>query len=181
MPTHWRIGSLSVERILTIDSVPKRMTFAIDRKGKIVILKLLEHSKSINFAFAAFAAFSVLLITCYGSDVNATEVRSDTTVLSDDIVYNVNADGTSTTDRTESVRIDSDKGVKEQGQVSLRYSTSLQDLDIVGAYTTTREGRRIDVTPDQIRSQQSPESAGAPTFDDDRVKTILFPGVEVGA
>ena len=154
------------------------MTFTRDRAGAIVSHESSGSSKLVRLALSGLA---VLVVTCHCCNVDAAEFRSDTTVLSDDIVYDVNSDGTSTTDRTESVRIDTDKGVKEQGQVSLRYSNTLQDLDIVKAYTTTREGKRIDVTSDAIRSQQSPESAGAPIFDDDRVKTIVFPGVEAGA
>lgn len=154
------------------------MTYAIGRAGKIVIYKLPNYSKFINSTFAGFA---VLTATCYCCNVDAAEFQSDTTVLRDDIVYNVNADGTATTNQTESVRIDTHNGVKEHGQVSFRYSTSLEELDILGAYTTTPDGKRIDVTPDEIRSQQSPESAEAPIFDDGRVKTIVFPGVEVGA
>jgi Domain of Unknown Function with PDB structure (DUF3857) len=140
--------------------------------------KLLASCKHVRFASAGAV---VLITSCYCCNVLAEEFKPDATVLNDDIVLNVNADGSSTTDRTESIRIDTEKGIREQGQIALRYSTLLQDLDVVTAYTTTRDGQRIDVTPDEIRTQQSAESAGAPMFDDSRVKTIIFPGLEVGA
>ena len=103
------------------------------------------------------------------------------TRLSDDIVYDVKADGTYTKDKTESTRLNTDQAVKLLSQVPLRYSKSLQDEEVEEAYTVTKDGKRIDVTPDKILEQQSRESAGAPMFDDGRVKTVVFPGTEPGA
>ncbi|KGE06918.1 transglutaminase [Burkholderia gladioli] len=113
--------------------------------------------------------------------VHAAEYRANSTILSNDIVYDVHADGSYTKDVTELDRIDTEQGVREGGESSLGYSTSLQALEIVEAYTLTRDGRRIDVTPDQIREQQSPASARAPMFVDQRLKVVVFPAVEVGA
>jgi hypothetical protein len=89
------------------------MAFTMDRAGAIASH---ESSGSSTLACLALTGLTVLVVTCHCRNVEAAEFRSDTTVLSDDIVYDVNADGTSTTDRTESVRIDTDKGVKEQGR-----------------------------------------------------------------
>jgi transglutaminase-like putative cysteine protease len=111
----------------------------------------------------------------------AAAFQPNFTVVSDEIVYNVNADGTYTKDESERFRINTDQGVKQAGQIPLYYSTSLQDLSVVEAYTTTKDGKRIDVPSDAIREQQSRESADAPMFDDGKVKTVVFPGVEVGA
>ena len=109
------------------------------------------------------------------------DFKPNITILVDDTVYNVNADGTYTKDITESFRINTDQGVQQRGQVSLRYSTSLEELNIEQAYTTTQDGRRIDVTPDKILEQQSAEGAQAPMFDDNKVKVVVFPSVTIGA
>jgi transglutaminase-like putative cysteine protease len=103
------------------------------------------------------------------------------TILRDDITYDVEADGTFTNDESESVRINTDQGVKTRSQLPISFSTSLQSLDILEAYTITKEGKKIDVPADKILVQQSPQSQGAPTFDDAKVKVIVFPAVEVGA
>jgi transglutaminase-like putative cysteine protease len=84
-------------------------------------------------------------------------------------------------DEFEVLQINTDRGVKQRAQARFTFSTTLQALDIVEAYTTTKDGKRIDVPADKILEQQSPVSAGAPTFDDAKVKTIVFPAVEVGA
>ncbi|RKP51065.1 DUF3857 domain-containing protein [Trinickia fusca] len=105
----------------------------------------------------------------------------DATMLSDDIAYDVHADGTHIMEETERVRIDSDRGIKRYAQMSLHCSTSLEALDVLEAYTTTKDGKRLDVAPDKIIVQQSPQSAGAPTFDDGKVKTVVFSDVTVGS
>jgi transglutaminase-like putative cysteine protease len=123
----------------------------------------------------------VFAVAGYAVNAPAADFQPSTTVLSDDNVYNVKADGSFTQDQTRSIRIETGEGVKDFGQIPYRYSNALESFDVVEAYTTTRDGKRIDVSPDAILTQQSPESAYAPTFDDGRVKTIVFPGVQVGA
>ncbi|WP_244111288.1 DUF3857 domain-containing protein [Burkholderia gladioli] len=132
-----------------------------------------------RYEIAMPLASLILSTSCLA--VHAAEYRANSTILSNDIVYDVHADGSYTKDVTELDRIDTEQGVREGGESSLGYSTSLQALEIVEAYTLTRDGRRIDVTPDQIREQQSPASARAPMFVDQRLKVVVFPAVEVGA
>ena len=103
-----------------------------------------------------------------------TQLQSDTT-------YDLRADGTYTFEQFTRVRVEDPQAIRIVGQMPLQYSESLQSLEILEAYTTTRDGKRIDVTPDKIRDQQSPESSRAPMFSDRKVKTMIFPQVEVGA
>lgn len=110
-----------------------------------------------------------------------TNFQPNVTVLQDNVVYNVNADGTYVKDEIEAFRINTEQAVSKASQVPLRFSPDLQDWDVVEAYTTTKDGKRIDVAPDKIVVQQSPESANAPMFDDNKVKNVVFPDVEVGS
>jgi hypothetical protein len=66
--------------------------------------------------------------------------------------YTVNADATHVEEQFSRVRVDEPSAVRAMGQSSLRYSTSLQTLEVLEAYTTTKDGQRIDVTPDKIWS-----------------------------
>lgn len=111
----------------------------------------------------------------------ASKYESPRTVLRDDIRYDVRADGTYVVEEIESLRINNEIGVKSFAQISLPFSASLQELEILEAYTTTKDGKRIDVAADKIFTQQSPLSAQAPMFDDVKIKNIVFPAVEVGA
>ncbi|RDU97732.1 DUF3857 domain-containing protein [Trinickia dinghuensis] len=112
---------------------------------------------------------------------HASAFQPDLTVLSDDIAYDVHADGTFTDVETESIRIDTKGGALQAAQIPLLYSKTLQDLTVEEAYTTTPDGKRIDVTPDRIFEQQSSENADASSFDDGRLTTVMFPALEVGA
>jgi len=95
--------------------------------------------------------------------------------------YTVNADATFVEENFARVRIDEQAGVRATGQMPIPYSVSLQKLEVLEAYTTTKDGQRIDVTPDKIIEQQLPQSTGAPMFSDRKVKQVIFPQVEVGS
>ena len=103
------------------------------------------------------------------------------TVLSEDEVFDVNADATYVVDTQTSRRIDEQQAVAQAGQVAIPFSESMQKLEVIEAYTTTPAGMRIDVPADKIIVQQLPASAGAPSFSDYKVKSVIFPQVEVGA
>lgn len=126
----------------------------------------------------------ILIIGLYLSmtaAAHAADFTPSITNLSDDIVDEVNFDGSFTQDETSRIRINTVVGIEKYSQKSLRYSTSLEAVDVVEAYTTTKDGRRHDVGPHMILEQQSAESAAAPMFGDGKVKVIVFPNVEVGA
>jgi hypothetical protein len=118
---------------------------------------------SSNICRWAISIPAMLVVATHSAAAIAGDFRPNTTVLNDDNVYNVKADGTYTLDEVVSYRIETDQGVQQRSQIPLYYSPSLERLDILDAYTTTRNGKRIDVTPDKILLQQSAESAGAPT------------------
>lgn len=104
-----------------------------------------------------------------------------TTALKSEVIYELHPDGTSTVERISVTRLNEQVAVTAAGQAGLQYSESLQELQIIEAYTTTRDGQRIDVPADRIITQQSPLSTSAPTFSDHKLKVVVFPQLEVGA
>lgn len=74
-----------------------------------------------------------MLVPCL--TVLASQFQLSETRLSDDIVYDVNADGTYTLDETIQYRVNRDQGAKESSQLPLGYSVSLQRLDVLEAHT----------------------------------------------
>lgn len=54
-------------------------------------------------------------------------------------------------------------------------------MDIVATYSVDANGVRHDVSPDQIRDIQEPRSAGAPTFQDAKLRAVIFPAVGIGS
>lgn len=101
--------------------------------------------------------------------------------LNEDISYTVHTDGTFLQETYMQLRIETDQGAKESGQISLRYSESLETLTVDCAYTTTPDGERLEVGADRILDQQTAESTHAPMFDDNKVKVVVFPSVGIGA
>lgn len=106
---------------------------------------------------------------------------ADVTYNEYNVAYEVQADGRFTREKKQIIRINTAQGVQRHGQVPLPYSASLQKLDIVEAYVVSPDGQRTDVPADRIIEQQSPQSAQAPLFDDGKVRTVIFPALQVGS
>ena len=129
---------------------------------------------------ASFALFLTLFAIDGIAQAPAKPYELPYSILQDDEVYDVRADGTYVRESFNSKRVNNQQGVQAAGQVKLSYSTTLQDLEVLEAYTVGKDGKRSDVAADKIFVQQSPQSAGAPMFDDAKVKNIVFPAVEPG-
>ncbi len=114
------------------------------------------------------------LLPCAALAASMTQLESVTD-------YTVRADATYVEDNFVRVRVDEQTGIRGAGQIPLVYSTSLHTLEVLEAYTTTKDGKKIEVTPDKIMEQQLPQSSGAPMFSDHKVKMVIFPQVEVGS
>ena len=63
------------------------------------------------------------------------------------------------------------------GQQSIPFSESMEDLEVVEAYTAKANGERIPIGPNAVYTQQSQGSAQFPLFDDQRQRVIVFPSV----
>ncbi|HEV7608091.1 MAG TPA: DUF3857 domain-containing protein [Steroidobacteraceae bacterium] len=110
-----------------------------------------------------------------------TTLAAPVTQLESNTAYTLNSDATYVEENVVRLRIDEQAAVRAAGQVPLPYSSSLQTLEMLEAYTTTKDGQRLEVTPDKIIEQQLPQSSGAPMFSDYKVKIVIFPQVEVGS
>lgn len=133
-------------------------------------------------SYQRIALAATLWCACQASSfAQPAPFTPNATILKDQITYVVQADGRYTKEEVEEIQINTDQGVKQRGQLRMSFSNTLQALEVLQAYTITKDGKRIDVPPSEIREQQSPASAGAPMFDDHKVKVVVFPAVEIGA
>ena len=128
--------------------------------------------------YSLIGAVSFVTLACTTVLAQAT---SPITVLNSSTDYVVQADGRYSVEERGALRIETPQGVQMFGQMPISYSSTLQRLDVLEAYVISSDGKRTDVPPDRIMVQQTPQSAGAPTFDDGKVKTVVFPGVAVGS
>jgi len=103
------------------------------------------------------------------------------TVVSDVHLFVVGEDGSVTEDDATVLRANTPAGIDEIAQRYVWFDRSVAKVDIVDAYAIDRDGVRHTVSPDQIREIQEPRSAGAPTFQDAKLKAVIFPGVGVGS
>src|SRR5690606_6563940 len=104
-----------------------------------------------------------------------------TTGLKSEVTYELLPDGTSTVERLVVTRLNEQVAINAAGQAGLQYSESLQEMEVLEAYTTTKDGQRIDVPADRIITQASPISTSAPAFSDYKLKMVVFPQLEIGA
>lgn len=112
---------------------------------------------------------------------SAAAYRPAYTVLRSVAEYDVRADGTYTEVLQEDLQINTPAGVDDLSQYPIRFSSSLQSVKVLEAYTRTHDGRRLMVKPENIVLQQSSESADAPMFDDSKVLNLVFPALAPGA
>jgi transglutaminase-like putative cysteine protease len=95
--------------------------------------------------------------------------------------YDVNADGTHVETREWAIKVLSPEGVTNANQASFDYSGSLQEAEILSAYTLKADGRRINVPSSNFQEQiNKGKGEASPMFSDSKTKTVAFPDVAVG-
>ncbi|MFM0604775.1 DUF3857 and transglutaminase domain-containing protein [Paraburkholderia sediminicola] len=95
--------------------------------------------------------------------------------------FTVNADGSFSKLDSMTLRVNNEAGVARVAQQYVWFNRNMADVQIIEAYTTTADGVRHDVQPEQIRDVQEARSFDAPMFQDIQEKVIVFPAVEPGA
>jgi hypothetical protein len=127
---------------------------------------------------AAYVGFAVLAVPCVAAAVPS--YVPDETLLRDDIVYTIHADGSYSFEETLAVRLNTEAAVENDGESYIGYSGSQDTVKLLAAYTQMPDGARLDVAADKIMDQQQSDD-GDDSFSDQREKAIIFPALEVGA
>ena len=122
---------------------------------------------------------AMVLLLCLAHSAIA-QYRPTTSSSLYQVTYEVNADGSYTSTTESSTRVDSQQGIDRNGQESIYYIDSLEKIQVVDAYTLLADGRKVQVSPDSIKTMESPGSSNAPMFSDTKVKVIIYPQVDVG-
>ncbi|PLZ04500.1 hypothetical protein CY652_01545 [Burkholderia sp. WAC0059] len=79
------------------------------------------------------------------------------------------------------MRANTAAGVDDVAQRYVWFNRDTEHVQLLAAETIDPDGRAHPVGPDGIRDVQEPRSAGAPTFEDGVLRTVVFPGVEPGS
>ena len=103
------------------------------------------------------------------------------TVESDVHYFVIQKDG-SVEERDDTVlRANTTSGVDDIAQRYVWFNKDIEKVQLLSAATIDPDGTVRPVGPDGIRDVQEPRSAGAPTFEDGVLRTVIFPGVEPGS
>jgi hypothetical protein len=113
--------------------------------------------------------------------IDNIETAQPSTLVSDVHTFVVAEDGSLAEDDETTLRANTPSGVGDIAQRYIWFDKSTSTIDITDAYSLGPDGIKHIVTPDQIREIQEPRSAGAPTFEDSRLKAVVFPGVGTGS
>jgi transglutaminase-like putative cysteine protease len=79
------------------------------------------------------------------------------------------------------LRANTPSGVDDIAQRYVWFNKDIEQVQLLGAETIAPDGGVHPVGPEAIRDVQEPRSAGAPSFEDGVLRTVIFPGVEPGS
>ncbi len=95
--------------------------------------------------------------------------------------YNVKKDGTYALISENVILIETENGVRRDGEADIEYNSTFETVKILSAYTLQPDGNKIPVKKDGIKTTDDPLSEGAPMFSDSKHKIIIFPNVKIGS
>jgi hypothetical protein len=132
-------------------------------------------------AVAACLIFCCALSAAHAEDSANIKDIPPSTLESDVHLFIVQKDG-SIEERDDSIlRANTTSGVDDIAQRYVWFNMDIEQIQLLTAETIGRDGVARPVGPEGIRDVQEPRSAGAPTFQDGVLRTVIFPGVEPGA
>ncbi|KDN99235.2 MULTISPECIES: DUF3857 domain-containing transglutaminase family protein [Pseudomonas] len=134
--------------------------------------------------FALTPARWVGMLCCLFA-LNMAQAKDDGTdpsvTIEKDILRTVVAeDGSYASTQDLVLLINEERAIQAKAQQSLYYNRTLETLEVTQAYTQKPDGRKVVVSPEQIKEQQERQSSQAPMFHDSLVKVVIFPEVAVG-
>jgi tetratricopeptide (TPR) repeat protein len=94
--------------------------------------------------------------------------------------YHFENDGTGTREQYARIRVQSEAGVEQWGQVVLGYNSANERLDIPYVRVIKADGTTVTAQPDAIQDLSIPLQKEAPVYTDYRQKHITVPGLRPG-
>lgn len=140
-------------------------------------------------AFARRLVSGVLLGACSAAAVWAddnvsaasADDRTPSTIERDVHLFTIQQDGSLEEHDDTVLRADTTSGVDNIAQRYVWFNKDIEQVQLLAAETIDPDGVAHPVGPEAIRDVQEPRSAGAPSFADGVLRTVIFPGVEPGS
>lgn len=114
-------------------------------------------------------------------DAADTAGAAPVTLVSDVHEFVIQRDGSLDEHDDSTLRANNANGIDAVAQRYVWFDKNLEKVELLAAETIDRDGVAHPVGVDGIRDVQEPRSAGAPTFQDGLLRTVVFPGVEAGS
>src|ERR1051326_1915835 len=135
--------------------------------------------RNLKSRYLGMAAITVAIAAISGAAPAQTQnIPARIRVQSDNI--EVPANGTAIETIHNETQILTAAAVTQLAQLPIGYIESMQDVDIVEAYTQKADGRKITDDRSAIITRQPPGASPIPIFSDAKQKVIVFPNVEPG-
>ncbi|WP_206860722.1 DUF3857 domain-containing transglutaminase family protein [Lysobacter changpingensis] len=98
-----------------------------------------------------------------------------------DVAYVIQPDGSYTETREQTIKVLKSDALEYVKDSSIGYSTSIQKVEVLEAYTLKPDGRRVPVPKSNYQVQTNGgHGEGAPVFSDRTSMTVVFPELAVG-
>jgi transglutaminase-like putative cysteine protease len=111
---------------------------------------------------------------------NDPDRNSPANTLSLDVHMVIRPDLTATINGTARFKILRESAIRALGQQNLPYVESLNPIEVIEAYTEKPDGRKLAIDPAHILTRDAATGLNAVYQRDAKVKTLIFPDIEVG-
>ncbi|WGS51282.1 DUF3857 domain-containing protein [Paraburkholderia sp. D15] len=130
-----------------------------------------------------FMAALTWMGACAGSSAFAASPGdlAPSTMESDVHLFTIQKDGSIEEHDDTVLRANTTSGVDDIAQRYVWFNKDIEQVQLLAAETLDPDGAAHPVGPEAIRDVQEPRSAGAPSFEDGVLRTVIFPGVEPGS
>lgn len=146
---------------------------------------------SVASAASVAVGVSVVALAALASPAARADSGADAQPAGDDLApftverdvhyFVIQKDG-SVEERDDTVlRANTTSGVDDIAQRYVWFNKDIEQVQLLAAEAIDSDGAVHPVGADGIRDVQEPRSAGAPTFEDGVLRTVIFPGVEPGS
>ncbi|MEC5407960.1 DUF3857 and transglutaminase domain-containing protein [Paraburkholderia sp. MPAMCS5] len=139
---------------------------------------------AVVFAFCVAAVSAFTAPVAFAEEANADsspDDRAPYTTESDVHLFTIQKDGSVVEHDDSVLRANTTSGVDDIAQRYVWFNKDIEQVQLLAAETIDPDGAAHPVGPEAIRDVQEPRSAGAPSFEDGVLRTVIFPGVEPGS
>ncbi|MFM0378689.1 DUF3857 domain-containing protein [Paraburkholderia strydomiana] len=133
---------------------------------------------------AAALALCAAAATAFAADTRSDpsgDDRAPYTTERDVHLFTIQKDGSIEEHDDSVLRANTTSGVDDIAQRYVWFNKDIEQVQLLAAETIDADGATHAVGPEAIRDIQEPRSAGAPSFQDGVLRTVIFPGVEPGS